>query len=246
LSGLVAFAPAEQILREVGGIDISQSSIWRRVDRCRRRLQAIKALQQAKAYGFKEPDSLDPNRSRGRMGAAMDGTMVHIREEGWKELKMGCVFDIALRRQFDPHTQEEIELGSAIHNSYVAHLGSPEVFGRQLWAEARHRFWVHTEDSLTLGDEATWICNLVSEHFYTSHQLVDWFHASEHLANAAKVLYGEGTPAAQRWYRRWETKLYQGHVDQLVEVLKHQTAQPNQKLKCCARSLGTSTRTASA
>jgi hypothetical protein len=172
LSGLVAFAPAEQNLREVGGIDISQSSIWRRVDRCGRRLQAVEALQQVKAYGFKEPDSLDPNRSRGRMGAAMDGTMVHIREEGWKELKMGCVFDIALRRQFDPHTQEEIELGSAIHNSYEAHLGSPEVFGRQLWAEARHRFWVHTEDSLTLGDEATWICNLVSEQFIP---VINWW-----------------------------------------------------------------------
>jgi hypothetical protein len=111
---LVAFAQAEQILREVGRIDISQSSIWRRVDRWGRRLQAIEALQQAKAYGFEDPESLDPNCSRGRMGAAMDGTMVHIREEGWKELKVGCVFDIALRRQFDPHTQEEVELGSAI------------------------------------------------------------------------------------------------------------------------------------
>jgi hypothetical protein len=235
---LVAFAQAEQILREVGRIDISQSSIWRRVDRWGRRLQAIEALQQAKAYGFEDPESLDPNCSRGRMGAAMDGTMVHIREEGWKELKVGCVFDIALRRQFDPHTQEEVELGSAIHNSYVAHLGGPEVFGRQLWAEARHRFWVHAKDSLTLGDGAPWIWNLVSEHFYTSHQLVDWYHASEHLANAAKVLYGEGTPAAQRWYRRWETKLYQGHVDQLVQALHHQTVQPAQKAEVLRKEAG--------
>jgi hypothetical protein len=94
------------------------------------------------------------------------------------------------------------------------------------------------EDSLILGDGATWIWNLVSEHFYTSHQLVDWYHASEHLANAAKVLYGEGTPAAQRWYRRWETKLYQGHVDQLVEVLKHQTAQPAQKAEVLRKEAG--------
>jgi hypothetical protein len=51
---------AEQILREVGGIDISQSSIWRRVDRWGRRLQAIEALQQVKAYGFKEPEAWIP------------------------------------------------------------------------------------------------------------------------------------------------------------------------------------------
>ena len=128
------------------------------------------------------------------MGAAMDGTMVHIRGVNWKELKVGCVFDVAMRRQFDPHSREEVELGSAIHNSYVAHLGGSELFGRQLWAKARQRYWMHAEDNLTIGDGAAWIWNLVNELFYSSHQLVDWYHASEHLASAAKTLHGEGAP----------------------------------------------------
>jgi hypothetical protein len=66
----------------------------------------------------------------------MDGTMVHIREESWKELKVDCVFDIAPLHRYDPHTQEEIELGSAIHKSYVAHLGDPVVFGRKHYTDA--------------------------------------------------------------------------------------------------------------
>lgn len=218
----MTYDQAAQILREVGQIDISQSSIWRRVARWGQRFEEIEARQQVKAYEWEEGVDLDPNRSLGRMGAAMDGTMVHIREEGWKELKTGCVFEIGSRLQFDVHTQEEIELGSAVNNSYVAHLGGPETFGRQMWAEARQRFWMHAEDSLTIGDGAAWIWNLVSEHFFDSHQLVDWFHATEHLAEAARILYGEGTSAARRWYRRWETKLYQGHVDQLVKALKRQ------------------------
>lgn len=238
LSGLVPYAEVEQILRAIGRIGISQSSVWRRVERWGGRLQAIEALQQAKAYGFEDPGTLDRNRSLGRMGAALDGTMIHIREEGWKELKVGCVFDIHPRRQFDPHTQEELELGSAVQNSYVAHLGGPAVFGRQLWAEARQRFWMHAEDSLALGDGAPWIWNLVDEHFYDSHQLVDWYHASEHLANAAKSLYGEGTPAAQRWYRRWETKLYQGHVDQLVKTLKQQAQQQPRQAEALQKEAG--------
>jgi hypothetical protein len=228
LSGLVTFAEAEQILREVGRMDVSRSSVWRRVDRWGRRMQAVEAYQQAKAYGFAEPETLDPNRSLGRMGIALDGTMVHIRAEGWKELKAGCVFDISQRWQLDPHTQEEVALGSATNNSYVAHLGGPEIFGRQLWAEARQRFWMHAADSLTLGDGAPWIWNLVGEHFYASHQVVDWYHASEHLASVAKTLHGEGTPAARRWYRRWETKLYQGHVDRLVQALRQQAKQQPQ------------------
>lgn len=238
LSGIVPFVLVEQIMREVGRINISQSSVWRRVERWGSRFQAVETLQQAKAYGFEEPETLDRNRSLGRMGAAMDGTMVHIREEGWKELKVGCVFDITTRRQFDPHTREEVELGSATNNSYVAHLGGPEVFGRQLWAEARQRFWMHAEDNLTIGDGAAWIWNLVDEHFYTSHQLVDWYHATEHLANAAKTLYGEGSPAAQRWYRRWETKLYQGHADQLVKTLKLQAKQQPHKGEALRKECG--------
>ena len=238
LSGLVTFAQAEQILHEVGQINMSQSSVWRRVERWGGRLQGVEALQQAQAYGFEEPEAIDPNRSLGRMGVAMDGTMIHIREEGWKELKAGCVFDITQRQEFDAHTQEEVELGSASNNSYVAHLGGPELFGRKLWAEARQRLWMYAEDSLTIGDGAPWIWNLVGEHFYASHQLVDWYHATEHLANAAKTLHGEDTPAARRWYRRWETKLYQGHVERLVQALKQQAKLHSQKAEELRKEAG--------
>jgi len=117
-------------------------------------------------------------------------------------------------------------------------LGGPERFGRQLWAEARQRFWMHAEDSLTIGDGALWIWNLVSEHFYDSHQMVDWYHATEHLAEAARILYGEGTPTARRWYRRWETKLYQGHVDKLVKALKRQAAKQPKKSEDILKQAG--------
>jgi hypothetical protein len=108
LSGLVPFVQVEQIMREVGQIDISQSSVWRQVERWGSKFQAVETLQQVTAYGFEELETLDRNRSLGRIGAAMDGTMVHIRGEGWKELKVGCVFEITTRRQFDPHTREEV------------------------------------------------------------------------------------------------------------------------------------------
>ena len=192
-------------------------------------MQAVEARQQVKAYELAEPRPHDPNRSLGKMGVAMDGSMVHILEEGWKELKVGCVFEITSRMATDPQTQEEVPLGSAVNNTYVAHLGGPETFGRQIWAEARQRSWMHVEDSQAIGDGAPWIWNLVSEHFYTSHQLVDWFHATQHLSDAARSLYGEGTSQTRRWYRRWETKLYQGHVRQLISALKRQATRHPEK-----------------
>jgi len=228
LSGLVPYEGAAEIMQRVGQIAISKSSVWRRVKRWGKALQAVEARQQVKAYELEEPRPQDPNHSREKMGVSMDGAMIQLVGEGWKELKVGCVFEIGVRTGQDPQTKEAVQLGSAIHNTYVAHLGGPEPFGRQIWAEARQRDWMKAEDSLAIGDGATWIWNLVSEHFYASHQLVDWFHASEHLAEAARVLYGEGTAQQRTWYRRWTQQLYLGHARKLVSALKSQaTRQPN-------------------
>lgn len=227
LSGMVPYEQAAEILQTVGRVGISASSVWRRVKRWGEQIRAVERRQQVKAYEIEEPKPHDPNRSLGKMGIAMDGTMIHIRQEGWKELKVGCVYDIAGRVEWDAYTGEEVQLGSAINNTYVAHLGGPETFGRQMWAEARQRSWMEAVDSQAIGDGATWIWNLVSEHFYASHQLVDWFHATEHLSQAAHLLYGDGTKKSQSWYRRWENKLYQGHGRQLVAALQRQaTLQP--------------------
>lgn len=219
LSGLVTFEQAGEILRRIGGVEISTKSVWRRVEKWGKQFEAIEKMQQVKAYAFEEKVEIDPNRSLAPMGAAMDGTMIHIREEGWKELKVGSVFEVGKRVENDPETQEELEIGCAVKNGYVAHLGGPEVFGKQMWSEARQRHWLQAVDSIVIGDGASWIWNLANEHFYTSHQLVDWYHASEHLANAGKILYGEGSPQAGRWHRSMETKLYQGHADQIADKL---------------------------
>jgi len=153
------------------------------------------------------------------MGVAMDGSMIYVREEGWKELKIGCVFDVEVRPTLDPQTGEMMELGHAVNNSYKAHLGGPEVFGQMAWAEAHRRSWEEAAETEVLGDGAPWIWNLVAEHFYEGHQVVDWYHATEHLAAAAKLLKGEGTPAAQRWFKAQETVLFQGHVARIAEEL---------------------------
>jgi hypothetical protein len=225
LAGFVPFAQAAAILHTVGGIEMSASSVWRCVERWGTHMQAVETRQQVKAYELVEPRPHDPNRSLGKMGVALDGTMIYIRQEGWKELKVGCVFEVAARTVRDPETQEAVTLGRAVKNTYVAHLGSPEAFGRHLWAEARPRGWMDAVDTVALGDGAAWIWNLVSEHFYASHQVVDWYHAAQHLTAAARTLHGEGTPAQRRWVRRWETKLYQGHVRALVKTLRQHARQ---------------------
>ena len=56
-------------------------------------------------------------------------------------------------------------------------------------------------------------------YFYDSHQFVDWYHATEHLALAAHLAFGEGTPEAFRWLKLHETPLFQGHADRVAQTI---------------------------
>jgi len=230
LSGLVPFEQVEQIMREIGGKYISRSSVWRLTSRYGNKLRAVEALQEAMLFDYSEMETCETNQSNERMGASMDGAMIHIREEGWKELKVGCMFDIEKKLENDPHIQGENITCQTTHNSYVAHLGSPTVFGKKLWTEAHQRNWEKAKETLIIGDGATWIWNLANEHFYNSLQLVDWFHATEHLSNASKVIFGEDTPIGKHWFEHWKTKLYLGRIDHLVRSMNNQAKkQPHKK-----------------
>lgn len=220
LYGHVADDVAEQILLQVGGIAVSDTSIWRRMKKWGEKIKALEAARVAEAMvvvrhgGVVRGESKIPRR----MGVAMDGGMVAIREEGWKELKVGCVFEVEKRSRVDG---EDAELVQAVDNSYAAVLGGPQRFGRAIWAEAKRRHFPQAADSVVLGDGAPWIWNLTREHFGYSRQAVDWYHAKEHLYRAAGLAFGEGAAEAKRWAKGMETPLYQGQVWQLIRGINN-------------------------
>jgi hypothetical protein len=222
LSGILpSFELVEEVLMRIGGIAISRSSIWRSTQEAGKRLRALEAKACAQANGL--PELWDPP-SRAevadqRMGVAMDGALVHIREEGWKEVKVGTVFDVAVKPTLDPETNEMVNLAQAVDNTYVAYLGGPDPFGELVWTEARRRGWEHAQDSEVIGDAAAWIWNQAGLHFGTSRQLVDWFHAKQHLTEAARLLKPEGSPAFTPWLRDRTTLLFQGHADRIANEL---------------------------
>ena len=58
----------------------------------------------------------------------MDGVLVYILNEEWKEVKVGCVFTYETQSQYCGQTKENKEVVKAKEQSYVAYLGSPEPF----------------------------------------------------------------------------------------------------------------------
>lgn len=218
---------AEQVLQQIGGLTISDTSIWRRV---RVWGEKFKALEEVRSIGATTPP---PRREIQRglvqtpavMGVAMDGATVNIRKEGWKELKVGCVFEVALCPEWDQEREATVERAHAIANSYVAYLGGPVAFGQRVWAEACTRGVPQARESIVLGDGAAWIWNLAQEHWSASRQVVDWYHAKEHLYKGAHLAYGEESAQAISWAKGQEKILYQGRawaVAQNLETLAEQ------------------------
>jgi hypothetical protein len=218
LLGQVEDDLAEQILLQIGGIAVSDTSIWRRMQVWGEKFRVLEEAEAAQAMIVPVQGGVVRGESQvaRQMGVAMDGTMINVRGEGFKELKVGCVFEVETERQAG--TVEE--QAHAVQNSYKALLGGPERFGAALWAEAQRRQLPRALDSIVLGDGAPWIWNLALEHFGWSRQAVDWYHAKEHLYHVAQLALGEGTAEANRWAKGMETPLYQGSIQTVVAAIK--------------------------
>ena len=212
---------AEQVFAKIGGVFLSDTSIWRQQAQWGEQIRLRATLQAASANALPLRGQVGPTACRDAQnrGVALDGAMIFVRQEGWKELKAGCVFDIALQPEMVKETGETEWLAHAVNTSYLGVLGGPERFGQHLWAEALRRRIPQAHDSLVCGDGAPWIWNLALEHFGDSRQVVDWFHAKEHLYKAAHLAFGEGSAEAVRHAKALETPLYQGHASQVAATL---------------------------
>ena len=222
LSGtLPSFEQAEETFARIGHLTMSDSTIWRRVEKWGEAFEQLDQQRQQTANQIAQVGQVGPPpaKSAQRLGVGMDGAKIHIRQEGWKELKVGCVFEIEMRSILEPETQERLEQGHARNHTYLAHLGGPEPFGQMMWAAAQQRGWDNHYETQVIGDGAPWIWNLASLHFYDSQQTLDYYHATEHLTTAANLLYPSQPEAAQRWLNKSETWLFQGHADQIATTL---------------------------
>jgi hypothetical protein len=162
----------------------------------------------------------------------MDGTgipVVHKETEGragkqagqpahTREAKLGCVFT---QTTVD---EEGYPLRDEASTSYVGAIENCDQFGRRLYAEAWQRGWARAEKKVVLGDGAEWIWNQASLHFPEAIQIVDLYHAREHLWSLAAKLYPNDSPAQKRWVMVRKDKLDQGKIERLVASLRSQAA----------------------
>lgn len=220
LSGLLPYGQAEQVFERIGQLQLPDATLWRHVERHGQRLQRYVEHQQTQVAP--EGVILADARQDHAMpkGVSMDGGMVHIRGEGWKEFKAGVVYDVEQRPGRDPQTGELTELPCTTTRQYTAVLGDAGHFAPALWALAVAHDLPRAARSSVTADGAEWIWNLAQDLFPDSTQIVDWYHATQHLAQAAHALFTDDEAQAMQWYRQMQTPLFRGEIWRITHPLQ--------------------------
>ena len=225
-----SFEEAEEILKRIAKIAMDDSSIWRHVEKRGETLRKAEEKRKEKAMALPQVGERprQPATGADAMGVGIDGAMVNIREEGWKEFKVGSVYPIEKRPNRDLITGEWAQVACAVNNSYVAHLGDAQEFAPLIWSEAQSRGWEEARHTQTIGDGALWgpegTPNLADEHFPHSVRTLDWYHGSEYLHNAARLLFPASASATTRWLNRTETMLFQGQAETIALAISDKIA----------------------
>lgn len=223
LAAIMPYGWAEELLSELAEIGMCGSRIWTQVQQAGGAVNAHLKAQAEQANALPNSDEISPGvaKTAMRLAATMDGAKLNIRAEGWKEAKIGCIFEFVPQpkplkpkvnpavRERQPERQPERETVMAKHIDYLFHLGPPEPFGQQVWTNAQQRGWLAANTTAVIGDGAPWIWNLANGHFADSTHIVDWYHAKQHLWAAAHLIAPDSAVA---WVNQMEEDLFAGHT----------------------------------
>lgn len=140
-----------------------------------------------------------------RLYVAVDGTTVH-EADGWHECKVGTIY-------FDDERKQR-------KSFYLGRFDNSKTFGWHLWLAACGCGLRQADEIVFLGDGASWIRTEYYRHFGRATFIIDWFHASEHVWDCGKKLFGEGTKAAEQWVTKRLDLLWDGWTKKLLDDLK--------------------------
>jgi hypothetical protein len=178
LSEKVVFEEGEELLKETLGIDMSAKQLQRVSE------AYGAALEKAEAEAVKQPEPPAPalplKHPEERVYCMCDGGMVFIREEGWKEMKVGRTFTESSCVQIQEKRKQ------ILRSQYTCHLGNHTAF-LEKWEPELEPY----KNKVFIADGAKWIWNYVSDAYPCAVQILDFFHAIEKLGTFAKWQYSD-------------------------------------------------------
>jgi hypothetical protein len=219
------FAQATQLLADLAGIRLSVKRVERAAE-TDGAAAAARIRAESAALSDRRVAVLRPSPLPDKLYLAVDGTgvpMVPAAISGragkgsdgrarTREVKLACLFT---QTRLDDNGRPVRDPDST---SYLGTFAPAEEFATLVHAEARRRGADHIRQLVVLGDGAHWIWNLATAILPEATQIVDLYHAREHLHDLAKLLapaLGEQRPD---WLAARLDDLDNGDIETLVHT----------------------------
>jgi hypothetical protein len=206
----VSFEEGHEFLRDLAGVAVPTKHVERAAEALGREI----AAEERRVVEPPPPD--EPVAPTLYVG--MDGTGVPMRTselEGragkqpdgaskTREVKLCTVWSAEGR---DAEGTPVRDAGSVTYSAAIESAAqrdtdeAPSEFAARVKREVVRRGFERATRRVVLGDGALWIWNLATEHFPDAVQIVDLFHAKQHLSDVAKAIYGPHSDPGQQWAR---------------------------------------------
>lgn len=227
VGGKEPFNEARTDLEELAGVCVSTKAVERASEAIGEDIETSEKPDRELMVSGKIVALESKKRPIARMYIAMDGTGVpvlpsetvgrHGKDETGdaktREARLGCVFtQTRIDERGEPMRDEN-------STTYVGAIEPSEHFGSRIYAEAVHRGVREAAEVVVLGDGAPWIWTIADLHFYGATQIVDLYHALEHVSVVAKSVYVVLDKKANKWIEKRREQLKRGDIKALIRSL---------------------------
>jgi len=227
-AALLSFEESSGLLQELAGVEVSAKQVERAAEALGAEI-AVDEHQQVEKMGEVAPT----------MYLGMDGTGVPMRSaeaanragkqaDGSAKTREAKLVTLWTAESRDEQSKPVRDPGSVTYSAAMESAAtldtSPELseFAARVQREASRRGFTEAQCQAVLGDGSAWIWNTATELFPQATQILDRFHAQEHLSQLGKVIYGD-SPEGKQWIQTRSDELDEGHLQSLVEALRGHT-----------------------
>lgn len=240
VGAMVSFEEGRELLGELAGVRVNT----KQVERVAEALGAEIADDERKHVDPVLDSEIPPTLYLG-----MDGTGVPMRKQELqgragkqadgaaktREVKLCTVWSAEGR---DAEGTPVRDQGSVTYSAAIESAAQrdvedqPSAFAARVAREAVRRGFDRAFRRVVLGDGAPWIWNIADEHFPDAVQIVDRFHAKQHLFDVAKAVWGATSERATVWARQRHDELDTGNTDTLLAAVAAHAEKNDEARKC--------------
>lgn len=238
-AALVSFQESSDLLHELAGVEVSTSQVERAAEALGREI-ADDERSCLEKVGTVAPT----------MYLGMDGTGIPMRKsevagrtgkqpDGGSKTREVKVVTIWTAETRDAQNKPVRDAGSVTYSAAIESAASIDTsperseFAERVLREATRRGYTEASCCVVLGDGSPWIWNIAQELFPKATQILDRFHAKEHLSQVGKSIYGD-TEKGKQWIQRRYDELDQGRLNALLKALDRPSAAHSVAPECAA------------